>query len=315
MVLAVKKLLYLLKAKMRKARQRNKSLPVDRLIEAILSGDPDGLLQGPSFDLSPFERWVLLEKGLRGSRNPVLHFLHVPKTGGTTLTAALAADRRFLVVSVDGPPDVFIRQIRGILESRERKLVFIRAHHGWSLVRQSGAAGHVDFAFTTIREPAAIHASNANMIVRRIQRLVGGQSQSQEEREYATRWLDIMQGRHGEDSRFAVEILSTPEYRREMGGVYSTMFDVPDWKDDVLGGRLLCIDMEQLDRFFAEGFGYVQPPPRKNVSTDGPLATDQIPAAILDPLIDPDLEIFRFLSESKVAPEQAVARLRALMES
>ena len=313
--MAVKRLLHLVKSQFRKSKLRHTAGRFDRPVESILFDDPEGLFEDQSFDFSPFERWVLLQRVLSASAHPALHFLHVPKTGGTTLTAALAADRRFLVVSLDGRRDSFIQQLRKVFKDDQGKLVFIRAHHGLSLVRQSGVADQVQFSFTTIRNPAAIHASNANMIVRRIQCLTGKQVQSPEEREYAMRWLNTMQGRHDDDTQFAVDVLAMPEYLAEMGAVYSKMFDVPDWKEEVRSGRLLCFDLEQLDRLFADGFGYDTPPVRKNVSTDGPLHAGQIPDGILDPLIETDLEIFRFLADSRSDPQLAAMKLRALMEA
>lgn len=313
--MALKRLQYLLQSQLRKSKLRKTALGFDRPVESILFDDPDGLFEDESFDFSPFERWVLLEQVLNASGHAALHFLHVPKTGGTTLTTALAADRRFLAVSLDGARDELIQQLRGILEDKQGKVVFIRAHHGLSMSWQSGVADRVDLSFTTIRDPAAIHASNVNMILRRIQCLIGEQPQSPEDREYASRWLKILQGRHDKDIQGAVEILATPEYRQEMGSVYSKMFDVPDWKAEVQSGRLLCFDMEQLDRLFADGFGYDKLPARENVSTDGPLGADQIPRAILDSLIEDDRKIFRFLADSKSDLELALTKLRALTES
>ena len=310
----MKRLLHFLKSKARQSALADVSARMEEVAEALVRAAPDGLRMEEALELGQFERWVLLQTVLGSAPHAALHFLHVPKTGGTTLTAALAVDPRFLVISVDGPRDSFMRQVSRLLEDEESKVVFIRAHHGLSMLKQSGTDKCVDFSFTTIRDPAAIHASNVNMIVRRIRRLVEDQSQSKEEKEYAARWLDVMQGRHERDVDFALEILSTAEYRKEMGAVYAKMLDMPGWKNEVQRGRLLCLDMEELDRVFEEGFGYVKPPSRKNVNTDGPLDADQIPGPVLEPLLADDLEIFRFLQASKADPAEVIARLRALTE-
>lgn len=286
-----------------------------QLADDLLAGPAGSEPQLQGLDLAPLERWALLQSVLNQASRPVLHFLHVPKTGGTTLTAALMADARFSVVSVDGPWVAFLAQLQALVQRADPGLVFVRAHHPLSMVRGSGVGRLADLSISTIREPAAIHASNANMIIRRIQGLLNREKQAVEEQAHASRWLNIMGGEFDPSEQYALDILSAPEYRAEMGGVYATMFDAPGWRRDVEQGRLLCFDMAQLDELFERAFGFPALPLRRNVSTETTLAPDQIPSGLLESLVQDDAEIFQFLLRWKAAPEQIIDRLRALMEA
>jgi len=314
MIAAVRRFIALLKGPHRKVALRYASPSLDGLMRALRSNRVDQAAQQIASQLSVLERWVLLARVLEEAPHSVVHFVHVPKTGGTTLAAALSADARFLVVSVDGRAELFIKQLRKLRNDATGRVVFVRAHHGLSLAVQSGANELLSVGLTTLRAPEAIHASNANMIVRRIRKLVANKAQSAEDAEYASRWLAVMQGRHENSLQFALEILSTPEYRAEMGGVYAKMFDIPGWREALRDGKLLCFDKDDLDGLFSTAFGYSQPPSRRNVSNDGPLHADQIPSPLLRSLVESDQEIYEYLSVHRADPTASAVRLRTLLE-
>lgn len=303
-----------LKPRTRQAALREISTRMDVFKEALFAPESEHHAAGPGADLKPLERWVLVRKILAEVPHAAIHFLHIPKTGGTTLTSAMDADPRFIVVSVDGQIDIFLQQLRRLVTEQERKIAFIRAHHGLSLLADSGASEQVAFSFATIREPAQIHASNANMIVRRIRHLLGDRSRSDEEKEYAARWLKIMHGRHEDTEQFAIDVLSTPEYLSEMGSVYAKLFDSVDWQQALHRNDLFCVCKEHLDELFSEALGYAKPPGRKNVTTRGPLSAERIPRDTLKRLIAKDQRIYSELNRQVTNSIALSSKLRALIK-
>lgn len=265
------------------------------------------------YDLSDWDRWCLLYAVLSRRSFRVLHFLHVPKTGGTTLTAALNADPRFQVVSVDAPEHLFLRQLQVVARLLEPKTVLVRAHHGISLAMDSGVHELAKLALTTIRDPVEIHVSNANMIGRRIACLLEGQKQGQEEKEYAMRWLDVMEGDFEPTAEFSLSILASPAYKCEMGQVYSKMFDHPRWRALVRNRRIMVLDKEQLDEVMIGAFGYPVAPMRRNVDESGQLTPSLIPSRLKAELMQGDGKIFEFLKQNAFSADEAVPVLSRVL--
>ena len=294
--------------------QRQAESKAELVLGRIRSGAHDESLIAEVARLNVAERWALLSRLVRDTSIKVLYFLHIPKTGGTTLTAAMATDPRFQAVSMDGAAQSFVQQLQGFANSDSDGVLFLRSHHGLVYALESAILDLAGVSFTTIRHPREIHASNVNMIVRRIAALEQQQLHSSEEVDQARYWLEVMGGCSDHPAQFALDILATAAYRREMGGVYATMFNVPQWRQLIRQKQLLCIDKDDLDRLSSEAFGYVQVPVRKNVSVDGPLNGSDIPDRIIKPLLAGDERIFDFLDTHRSSVSDFSSALRHLLK-
>ena len=242
--------------------------------------------------MAVFDRWVLLKTVLNDHPRRVIHFLHIPKTGGTTIASALGSDSRFAVISMDTSSEVFQYQLAQLSDLDQKKIVIIRGHHAFSLLEDSGVVEDVHLSFSTIRDPAEIQASNVNMILRRVAAFLGQERQNREEAEYAKRWLLAMGGRFEPTAEFALEILASTAYLREMGQVYSKFLGGSGWEKALASGRYVCIEREDVDFLLGECFGYSSTPARKNVTYGGPISAEMIPQELKRDLIRNDYRIF-----------------------
>lgn len=225
-------------------------------------------------NLSLFERWQLLRCFLEKKQSIVFHFLHVPKTGGTTFGETLSKDKKTVTISVDAAPLTLAKQLIRLVNASPTELVLTRAHHGLALAYDSGCAESFKFIFSAYREPKAIHISNVNMIMRRLNNALNTLPENESEQLFCKFWQKNLPSKFEYTQEFALKLLLSSAYRREMGQVYTRFYNVSvsRWRKLIRKKQLLILPSEQFDHVFTEVFNYEKLPPRKNVSSN-PLLT------------------------------------------
>lgn len=252
---------------------------------------------------SLFERWEFINALLALKPNPAFHFLHVPKTGGTTFGETLGRDRKVIILSVDASADTLAKQVVRFANTDNQSLVMTRAHHSLALVYNSGCHQRFKLMLSAYRSPASIHISNVNMIMRRVQRYTSRKSQPEAEREFSEVWLSSLRSPFEYNAAYAHQLLTSDHYRQQMGGIYQRFFNSRDWQSLVHKSQLLVIDSQDFDVLLTQGFGYKKAPDRRNVSIQPLLTKNDVSKKEIEPLIAPDREIASFLEQRLSRPE------------
>lgn len=258
---------------------------------------------------SLFERWEFISALLSLKPDPAFHFLHVPKTGGTTFGETLGRDRKVIILSVDASADTLARQVVRFASSDNQTLVMTRAHHSLALVYNSGCHQRFRLMLTAYRPPASIHISNVNMIMRRIRRYTSRKSQPASEREFSEEWLSTLPSPFEYNAVYAQQLLTSDHYRQKMGGIYQRFFNSRDWQSLIRKNQLLVVDSRDLDVLLTKGFGYEKPPERRNVSLQPLLTTSDVSERDIEPLIAPDRDVATFLKQNLSCPDRVMQSL------
>ena len=255
-------------------------------------------------DLDNEVRWDLINKAVSLVDNDLMLFMHVPKTGGTTFGETLAEDQVAHVVSADAALHMFLHQIFSVLNARDEKKILVRAHHPLSLFLKIDPARVSDF-FTAYRDPVDVHVSNINMIVRRFSSYLddsGPESLNEGEREFCRGWEASLGGVPDLSPDGALGIARSDVYLERMGSVFTKFFNVDNWRELVLSGRLAVIDFRKFDDVFLALFGYEAPPERKNVSDSKVIRRSDLAGADMAKLVGVDGSICGFLSSNLSSP-------------
>lgn len=260
-------------------------------------------------------RWILVLHLLRCSNRCANHFLHIPKTGGTTFGEVLAFDRRAAVISVDSDPGTFLGQLRSATYSDPSLPVLTRAHHPYSSVQRGIDEGLVQLVFTAYRDPVSLHVSNVNMIMRRINMFLSCREKlTPLEVQFCHQWMDRMNkfGRCFEDTpQFAKELLLSDYYLQWMGSIYSKFFDTQQSIESVRKGQTKVIFYRDFDEMFTDVMGYETKPERRNVSDRSYIDISGLSAEEAGRFVGEDREIVAILKSSFVKPIELKPYFRA----
>lgn len=252
--------------------------------------------------LNLLERWMLYSAILELKSLSAVHFLHVPKTGGTTFGETLGKDGKAIIISLDSLPETFYRQLLRLKAASSKSLIISRAHHGLSLVLKSNCIKHIRLIFTAYRDPIDVHISNVNMIMRRIASYNDGVDMPHIEKTFCRHWLNTFNNSFENTKTFAHIIIVSKEYQDEMQGIYSQLFNVRGWEELIYSNKLAAIPSTLFDDMFVEVFGYESPPVRKNVSKSPILERADLDEKIFSKLIQRDEKITKFLSKHLIEP-------------
>lgn len=254
--------------------------------------------------LSLLERWMLYSTILELKSLSTVHFLHVPKTGGTTFGETLGKDGKAIIISLDSLPETFYRQLLRLKAARSKSLIISRAHHGLSLVLKSNCIKHIRLIFTAYRDPIDVHISNVNMIMRRIASYVDGANMPDIEKTFCEHWLEKLDNSFENTKTFARIIITSKEYQDEMQGVYSQIFNVRGWEKLFYSNKLAVIPSMLFDDMFVDVFDYGSPPVRRNVSKSPILERADLDEKVFSKLIQRDEKIIKILSKHLIEPKE-----------
>lgn len=110
----------------------------------------------------------LLSYCFKHSRTKVVHYIHIPKTGGTSIGENIEKSEMMSVISIDDEFQRLLVQLNNALNNKEIRPILTRAHYPYIYLRAAKYLEHCDRVFTTIRCPFEIAISNAYMIARRL---------------------------------------------------------------------------------------------------------------------------------------------------
>jgi hypothetical protein len=102
------------------------------------------------------------------ARTKVSHYIHIPKTGGTSIGESIEKSEMMSVVSIDDEFQRFLTQLSNALKNKDLRPIFTRAHYPYIYLMAAKYLQHCEKVFTTIRCPFEIAVSNAYMIARRV---------------------------------------------------------------------------------------------------------------------------------------------------
>lgn len=253
--------------------------------------------------LSTLERWIFLTECLKQKQSNVLHFLHIPKTGGTSFGETLGQDKKAVIISVDALPETFAGQIMRFQRAKPEELVVTRAHHSLKLVEMSGCLEFISLVLTAYRNPLEVHISNVNMIMRRVANYVKGSQMPAAEKIFCEQWLQDFSEPFTETKAFAIRLLKSDIYRKRMGGIYSLFLKGSSWKKLHRKGKLVVIASEKFDAMFTDVFDYQVLPERKNVSLAPMISVSDIAPSSLASLVKNDKSISVFMDSNLVEPK------------
>ncbi|WP_426415792.1 hypothetical protein [Aestuariirhabdus sp. LZHN29] len=254
--------------------------------------------------LSDAERWLLVKECLRQKPSNALHFLHIPKTGGTSFGETLGQDKKAVIISVDALPETLAGQLLRFSNTDEKMLVITRAHHSLKVIENSGCLEHISLVLTAYRNPAEVHVSNVNMIMRRVSNYIDGQGMLKAERIFCKEWLENFPMKFSNTKEFAKCLLRSDVYRDRMGKVYSLFLLGSCWKKMIKSKELFVISSDSFDDLFVDVFDYAVLPTRKNVSVSPMLTLEDFDAKCLSGLVAGDEALAEFLKDSIVKPAQ-----------
>lgn len=276
----------------------------DSLLEAITNFSLDNdAISHLAANLSNSSRWEIVGSLMNRKQLSACHFLHIPKTGGTTFGESLASDNKALVISVDSDSMTFIRHIKSVIHANPDHLVVTRAHHPYSLISNLVDNGTIKLVFSAYRDPVDLQVSNVNMIMRRMHKYLTGEgSLSKWESEFCKQWLARFERPYENTSDFARELLLSQSYIRYMGSIYSKFLNTKKALEGIRTGKIKMIDSTDFDGMFTDVFDYESTPPRRNVSSTSYIDKASLTVEERMTIIGSDNEIIDLIKENFVKP-------------
>ncbi|HEY9041766.1 MAG TPA: hypothetical protein VIN66_06250 [Rheinheimera sp.] len=282
---------------------------LEHLVQGLKKGD--GLNTEITVEieqLSLAERWMLLQHVLNETKRVAFNYLHIPKTGGTSLGETLANDKHVDIVSVDALPVVFARQISRLYNTTQLP-VMVRAHHSLQFSALLIAKGLFTTSFLTYRNPIDIHVSNINMIIRRLVAYEAGEVLTEPEIQFCREWLSKLTTGFADTEQFAVKLANSDAYLQAMGNIYARNLNTANWQKLVKQKSLLVLDTSDIDRVFNRVFKYEKVPLRKNVSHDKWLTVDCLTPEVKQRLQSKDVKVVDFLNRHLSDADEFCIRL------
>lgn len=268
----------------------NKSFTVDELTKLI---EP----------FSTLERWLFLSEIFKQKSISPVHFLHVPKTGGTTFGETLGQDKKALIISADAQSATLARQIMRLVNAPENSFVLTRAHHSLKVLDQAQCLSLFSLIISSYRDPLAVHVSNVNMIVRRLARFINKEKMPEAELAFCQEWQAALKNQFRNSQEFAIELLKSDAYAQKMGTIYHRFYNLTGWNKLIRHKKLVVIASSSFDKMFTDVFDYPSPPKRKNVSDNPILNVRDIQKENYQHLIESDQSIIQFLESNLVEPK------------
>ena len=248
-------------------------------------------------------RWRLITEYIGHNGLRFGHFLHIPKTGGTTLAHELERGAETQLISVDAPWDRFLGQLSHLKSDSSCSLI-TRAHHIFPQVINAGGASAARFVFSIYRKSSEVHVSNINMIHRRILRFKADpDGQPADVRAFSLHWLGLLEAdgvevRETKDT--AIAIAASDAYVSQMGGIYGRYFsDCP--LEEV--NKVYFISTEETDDILTTVLGMDRPPARRNTAQSGALQVEDLRQSVIDRLVGDDERIETMIQDRLSSPE------------
>jgi hypothetical protein len=212
-------------------------------------------------------RWELVCLLIKKTGCKAAHFLHVPKTGGTTLCEALAERGSARVIYVDSDPLTFASHLKSACCAESQAPILTRAHHPHSVMEKVFSTGLIDLVFSSYRDPVSLHISNVNMIMRRMNLYFSTPSRLTEwETRFCTTWQGRFESDYENTDSFAKRLLLSDSYIRHMGSIYNKLFNTGEAVTSIAKKQIKIIYYKDLDSVFTNMTGDCAVPERRNVS-------------------------------------------------
>ncbi|CAH1552842.1 hypothetical protein [Vibrio rotiferianus] len=283
---------------------RNNDLIIG-LYNSLISSNDFSSLEFEMFkSLQDVDRWMLLKYILLHKSIRPIHFLHIPKTGGTTLGTSLGKDGKALVIHVDCSPKDYLNQLKRLIALEGKKPVITRAHHSLSTLKEADVISCFRVMFTVYRDPIKAHVSNVNMIMRRLKSFALNEAMPENVMHFCTVWHGVLQRPFQYSVEYAKYIISSKEYFNQVGNLYSSYLDLKSLIEFVNDRKLLIFDCHNFDDIYTEVFDYSKPPERLNVSEEPLLRVDDVSENTYKILITRDIELVSFISNNIMKPSQ-----------
>jgi len=263
-------------------------------------------------ELKPVERWKYLKEiFIKEKKRKVIHFLHVPKTAGTTLGVSLQSDKKANVVSVDAPVKEFLNHVKIVKKERDKeKVILTRAHHPFHILRKADVLDSFSSIFSAYRDPIAIHISNVNMIMSRLEKFNNKVSIKEPELSFCKKWDHILKSKNivfQNTKEVALQIINSNEYIKEMGNLYYKFFG--DCTEEEL--KLISfIDYRNFDDVYTKIFFYNDVPNRLNVGTNKIISYSDLNNNIIEKLIEKDKFIIDYIQNNLVSVDILADKIR-----
>lgn len=227
--------------------------------------------------LLPKDRWEILQRALTLLPRAKLDiFIHVPKTGGTTLGQNLSSQHLRNVVSCDAPNTVFFQLLRQCFVTPNPQGILARGHHGYTTIFSQIDRAQCASVFSVFREPLDIQVSNINMIARRMRKFYAGEDQGLSTNQFCENWHAFFQDQKRpfqESAEFCIWLASTELYQRTMGGIYDKFFGA--CTDEELRS-IRFVELHAFDAFVVDMFQFAAPPPRLNQTDNSLFLTEHL---------------------------------------
>ena len=250
------------------------------------------------------DRWRIVRRILAKNLVPADHFLHIPKTAGTTLAESLQSDRRRVVISVDAPFGQFLGHLLAAHENPMCLPILTRSHHHYSALKTAGCMPHFRTVFTGFRPAVSIHVSNVNMLMSRLKKFYLNEVQNVGIKQFCEQWDLFLK----DDSiyfdytkKIAIEILSSNAYLRTYSGIYSRYFR--HCTEDELDA-IKFIHFKDFDRLLTGYFGYESAPARRNSSDSKLIVESDCNEHLKKSLLADDLQILPKIRQRLLSSEQ-----------
>jgi len=280
---------------------------VDTIIDKLLNLTSRSSVDDLDFwELTQWDRWLLLNSFFEKIELRPIHFLHVPKTGGTTLGETLGADKKITVISVDARIGIFLKMLVNASRFGAERGVLTRAHHPFGLIKNSGCLSRIKLIFSGYRDPEKIHMSMINMIMRRLKSYYAGEELKHDVRIYCERWVNNIEKEFTYDENFALAVMKSEYYKREASGIYSKFFQDCTASDL---DKICFLNSADFDEIFVKVFDYEQPPPRRNVSDERILNEGNYDVETMKSLVAEDDAIVKEIRRRLISPTELRCRL------
>jgi len=253
------------------------------------------------------DRWHLVKDISEKRGLSIKHFLHVPKTGGTTFAESLLSDGKALIVSVDAEREVFERHLSLLRSAKPGDRIITRSHHPYSVLEVAGMINHVDLMFSAYRDPVDLHISNVNMIMRRVSwYLSGAENIPSSIRRFCIEWLERFEVDYSDTKEFARQLIFSKAYLDYMGSIYSKYYNTDEAIAALRGGGIKVIYFTDFDDMFTFVMGYDCPPKRKNITKISYLDRKEFSDEEVGLLIGKDRGLLSDICSAMVKPEELV---------
>lgn len=260
------------------------------------------------------QRWAIVNRFIRERNVAPVHFLHVPKTAGTTFIETLERDARCLVISVDAPFGVMLHHIRRAYNGSDSLPIITRSHHTHRFLKQNAVLDQSSSIISYYRPSLAIHLSNVNMIMSRMNRFYNDAEQGVGEKEFCKNWdvnLKKLKIDFNNDVQTAKNIIESELYSIEMSGIFNKYFS--SCTEDEMR-NIFFFSYRDLDNVFKVFFDYDDAPRKRNVSESKILSENDISPILAKSLCHQDSEIEAKIQSLILTPAEVYAEFGNIFE-